>query len=134
MLLLMRYGPGFFPNVFGYRAAPSVIVELFSVEEAVLPPDCFRQLLRVRPDQGLRAREIDLTEQWTRPARQFQALLHLDGVPAIGRLELLDGGDLAVKRLGDINRPEFRSVVSPFTRPIRAVRRVIIRLGNRSRW
>src|SRR6476659_4784658 len=109
MLLSMRYGPGFFPNMLGYSAAPSVVVELFSVAEAMLSSDGFRQFLRVRPDQGPRARQIDFPQQWTRPASQLQSLLHLYGVPAIGSLELLDRRDLAVKSLGDINRPEYRS-------------------------
>src|SRR5256885_975537 len=101
MLLSLRSGLGPFPNVLGYRTAPPVIVELFSIAEAVLSPDGLRKFLHVSPNQCLRTGRIDITKQWTRPACQIQALLHLHGVTAIGGLELFDRRDFAMKPLCD---------------------------------
>src|SRR5215471_17935001 len=129
----MRCGPRSFPNVIGYRVAPSVIVELFSISEAMLAPDRLRQLLRVRADHGLRTRNIDFPQQRTRPACQFQALLHLHGVSAIGSSEFLEGGGLAVESLADIHWTELRSIKSAFARPVGPVRGVIVGLGYGSR-
>src|SRR6266704_622143 len=86
MLLSMRSGPGPFQNVFRDRTAHPMIVELFSLVEAVRSPDSLRELLRVSTDQCLRAGQIDFPQQRTRPARQIQAMLHLGGVTAIGGL------------------------------------------------
>ncbi len=102
-----------------------MIIELFSIAEAVLSPDRLRKLLRVGPDQRLRARKIDFLQQRTGTACQLQALLHLHGVTVIGSLELLDCGDFAIKRLRDIDRAELRAVMSPFPRPVGPLCRVI---------
>src|SRR5258708_21611062 len=126
-------GPCPFPNILGDRTAPTVIVELFAVAKAVLSPDSFRQLLGVSPDQRLRAGKIDFPQQRTRPACQIQALLHLGGVTAIGGLDLLDRGDFAMERLGDVDGAKLRAVMSAFSRAVGPMRRVIVCLGDRNR-
>src|SRR6266571_7741019 len=104
MLLSLRSGPGPFSNILRYRIAPPVIVELFSVTEAMLSPNGLRELLRVSTDQRIRAGQVDFPQQRTRPAGQIQALLNLYGITAISGLERLDRGDFALKCLRDINR------------------------------
>src|SRR5262249_2931174 len=133
MLLSMRLGPGTLPNILGYRSTPAVIVELLSVAEAMLFPDGLRQLLRVSPNQCLRAGKIDFPQPRTRPACQIQPLLHLGGVTAIGGLELLDRGDFASEGPRDVHGTKLRAVMSAFSRPIGSIRRVVVCLGDRNR-
>src|SRR2546426_7702692 len=116
-----------------YRTAPPVIVELFSVAKAMLAPDRLGKLLGVSPYQRIRRRRIDFPQQRTGPACQLQALLHLHGVTAIGGLELLDRGHLAIKSRRDVNRAELRGVMATFPRPVGPLRRVIVCLGDGSR-
>src|SRR6266542_4476536 len=116
MLLSVGYGLGFLPNILRYRTSPPVIVELFSVAEAMLSPDRLRKFLRVSPNQCLRGRQINFRQQRTWPACQFQALLHLHGVTAIGGIELLDRDDFAIELLRDVNRAELRRIMSTFSR------------------
>src|SRR5262245_66650647 len=108
--------------MFRYRGAWTVIVELLTIAEAVLLPDRLCKFLSVDADQRSDGGTVDHRQQRRWLACEFQSLFDMRCITPIRRLELLERCNLNVEDLCDVNRTEFRTIVTTFTRAIRPVR------------